>query len=252
MEAIEAFLNIYESAIKKFPTDENRYIPEYHDVKGGDLQLVDDVYNELSMQELIDIAKSMTTAAFEYDDRVKAVKQSTASATSKELYMISSAGPVLKRAKTIFSAGAYTIASDGVEERDGYDHVMSTRLAELDYKSVGLSTAKNACSLLGAKHIETDKYHIVFSADVMADFIELLLDLVDGDSVYKGISMLGEKMGGHKVASDIFTLTDNPPHIKGGVGSILFDDEGQACEPVDIIKDGRLISFLHNSYTAKA
>jgi PmbA protein len=202
------------------------------------------------MKELIDIATQVTNTAMKYDDRVTAVKQSTASASYKELTIISSAGPVLQRRKTIFSAGAYLIASDGSEDRDGYDYVSSTKLAQLDYKSTGLNAAENACSLLGAQHISTDKYYIMFTCEVMADFIELLLDLVDGDSVYKGVSMLGDKLG-QKVASSVFTLIDNPL-VNCGVGSILFDDEGQACEAVEIIKDGQLKSFLHNSYTAKA
>mgnify|MGYP001320522065 CR=1 FL=1 len=249
VEAIEAFLNIYETAIMKLPSDENRFIPDYTAID-GDLKLVDNVYNEISMKDLIDIATKVTESAIKHDDRVTAVKQATASASIKELSIISSAGPILKRQKTLFSAGAYAIASDGTEDRDGYDYVSSTSLAKLPYNSTGIFAAENACSLLSARHINTDQYHIMFSADVMADFVELLLDLVDADSVYKGVSMLGDKLG-QSVASSIFTLIDDPL-MYGGAGSILFDDEGQACAPIEIIKDGQLKSFLHNSYTAKA
>jgi len=249
VDAIDSFLKVYEDAVAKLPADEFRFIPAYANVE-GDLGLVDDIFENVSMKELMDIASTVTSTAMKYDSRVKSVKQSTASASKKITTLISTAGPIMTRAKTSFSAGAYAISSDGTDERDGYDFTLSTNLKGLDFQTSAIKAAENACLLLGAKHISTGDYHILFSADVMADFIELVLDLVDGDNVYKGISLLGEKMG-ENVASKVFTLVDDPS-VYGGVGSRLFDDEGQRCSKIEIISEGKLKSFLHNSYTAKA
>jgi len=248
-EAIQSFLEENKLAIDSLPADENRYIPSYDDV-AGELDVCDAAFDDIGIKELTAIASDVTLAALESDKRVKSVKQSTASATKGQTVIISTAGPVLRRFKTVFSAGAYLISSDGKEERDGYDSVSATHLSDIDYKMSGKEAAENACSLLGAKHINTGQYDILFSAAVMADFMDLVLELVDGESVYKGVSMLKGKLG-EQCASKSFTLIDNPLLAKGR-SSRLFDDEGQKCDTLEIFTQGVLSNYLHNSYTAKA
>jgi len=248
-DALDTFLKDGVKAIGSLPADENRYISEYAAPEGS-IDICDETFDTATVPELIKIAESITRSAMESDSRVKAVKQSAVSASRNESIMISTAGPVITRLKTNFNTGAYLIASDGKEDRDGYDSTSGIHLAELDYSAVGINAAKNACSLLGAKHIDTGKYDILFSADVMSEFMDFVLELVDAESVYKGVSLLKGKLG-EKCASDIFCVYDDP-RIAKGVASRLADDEGQRCERVDIFSNGVLRNYLHNSYTAKA
>lgn len=248
-EALDAFLKDGVKTIGSLPADENRYIPAYSEAEGS-LDIYDEAFENATVPELIKIAEAVTASAMESDSRVKAVKQSGVSASRNESIMISTAGPVIKRLKTNFTAGAYLIASDGEDDRDGYDSTSETHLADLGYTAVGVNAAKNACSLLGAKHIDTGKYEVLFSSEVMAEFMDLVLELVDAESVYKGVSMLKGRLG-DKCASDAFCVYDDPRVLKGR-SSRLTDDEGQRCERVDIFSDGVLRNYLQNSYTAKA
>lgn len=248
-DAVENFLKEGVKTIGNLPTDENRYIPDYTEIE-GDLDVSDDSFESAGTPELIKIAEEITKSAMAADSRVKAVKQSGVTASKAKSIIISTAGPVLTSEKTNFSAGVYLISSDGKEDRDGYDSVSGTYLSALDYKSAGVNAAVNACSLLGAKYINTGKYDILFSAEVMADFMDLVLELVDAESVYKGVSMLKDKLG-EKCASDNFSVYDDP-RVQRGRASRLFDNEGQACERIDIFNNGKLENYLHNSYTAKA
>ncbi|ADD68178.1 peptidase U62 modulator of DNA gyrase [Denitrovibrio acetiphilus DSM 12809] len=243
------FLDSYKVAINSLPADEFRFIPDYSATE-GDLDVCDPAFDTVTLSDLTDIAKEITSAATAADKRVKAVKQSAVDASFSETVIISTAGPVVSRSKTFFSAVAYLIAEEGGEERDAYDQISVTKLGALSHKLVGEYAAENACSLLGAKSISTGSYNILFSASVMADFMELLLELINGESVYKGTSMLTGKLGS-KCASDNFTMIDNPL-LRTGLGSRIFDDEGQASGSVSIFQNGILQNYLHNSYTAKA
>lgn len=247
-ETISNFLKDHTKLINNLPSDEFRYIPEYSFIEGA---LCDESeFDSITTDVLTSKAVELTDSAMAYDSRVTAVKQSSVSASLGEKTIISTAGPVLTSRKLSFSAGAYLIAANGDDERDGYDYVSSVSMDKLQHKESGRFAAENACSLLGAKCIETGKYNILFSANVMADFIELVMELVDGENVYKDVSLLKGRLG--KVcASKQFNLTDDPT-VKDGVGSISFDDEGQKCDRVEIFKDGMLENYLHTSYTAKA
>ncbi len=71
-------------------------------------------------------------------------------------------------------------------------------------------------------------------------------DLVDAGAVTKG------KIG-QKVSSELVTLVDDPLPIfdYAGAGVLLVDDEGNKPEKVEVIKDGILKSYLHDSESAK-
>lgn len=249
IDHVESFLKDSAGAIEMMPSDSNRFIPAYgHPDKK--VNVFDPSFESVTIENLTDIARELTSEALNADKRVKAVKQSSASASVSRNSIVSTAGPLLSSERTVFSAGAYLIAAENGDERDGYDYISSVKMSELDYKLSARTATENACSLLGAEQIKSGKYHIVFSAAVMADFLELLLDLTDGENVYKGLSLLAGKKGS-KVASRGFTLTDDPM-IADGLSSRAYDDEGQNCNCVDIIKNGTLKNYLHNSYTAKA
>jgi PmbA protein len=212
--------------------------------------MVDKSFDDCSVETLSEMAKELTGSAMNADGRIKSVKQASVSASKSVTDIITSFGASLRRERTYFSATAYVIANDGDDESDAYEHQVKTSLAELDINELGIEAGRKACELLDAKRVKTDKYHILFSSDVMADFIELLLELTDGDNVYKKRSMLAGKLE-QKIASSCFTLTDDPS-LKNAAGSYTFDDEGQKASKTEIIKDGILKSFLHNSYTSKA
>lgn len=71
-------------------------------------------------------------------------------------------------------------------------------------------------------------------------------DLVEAGAITKG------KIG-QKISSELVTLVDDPlpKENYAAAGVLLVDDEGNKPERVEIIKDGILRSYLHNSESAK-
>lgn len=73
--------------------------------------------------------------------------------------------------------------------------------------------------------------------------------MFDGESAYKGISLLNDSMG-KQIFSDIITIVDDPL-MEDGYNSRSFDDEGVACRKKTLVEQGVLKNYLHNLKSAK-
>ena len=82
----------------------------------------------------------------------------------------------------------------------------------------------------------------------MSSILETFTSPFNADVAQKGMSLLKGKEG-EIIASDKVTIIDNPL-MKDGLASVGFDDEGVATYKKEIIKDGKLITLMHNLKTA--
>ena len=78
----------------------------------------------------------------------------------------------------------------------------------------------------------------------------LFVFMLSGKTVMEGKSRFADKLN-QRVASELFTLTDDPL-LPGGKGNRPFDSEGTPAQRLQLIENGVLKSFFHNSATAKA
>jgi len=245
-ESLDNFLEESKGAVGLLPEDPFSHMPPHGNFE-ADI-LVDSEFESCDMDRLKSIANDITEAALNHDNRVSSVKQAVVAASKVRSDILTTCGHLV-RERTIFASEIYLIASDGDSDMDCYASRSELSLAELGYEQMAVDAVSEACELLNASSVKTGEYQILFSASVMADFTELLLELADGDNVFKKRSMLGGKIG-EVVASSALTLVDDP--FDRGVGSFTFDDEGQAAVKTEIISGGVLNSYLHNSYSAKA
>ncbi|MEM2040611.1 MAG: TldD/PmbA family protein [Nitrososphaerota archaeon] len=96
---------------------------------------------------------------------------------------------------------------------------------------------------------EPGVYDAILGPMTMANILEEVGEMASAFHVDSGLSFLKDKIG-QKVASEIFTLIDDPT-IHGTYGAEPFDDEGLPTRKNTIIENGVLKTYLHNSYTAK-
>lgn len=244
----EEFLQSYQNLISVLPADVNNAMPEIQ-TAAVSLDLSDRANIATDIGKLTEMAKVVTDAAMKADKRVKAVKQSIVAVSANSTTILQPFSEPLLSENTSFSSMAYVIADDN-GERDAYGSREAVYLSDLDLAATGREASEFACALLNAKRLKTAKYGILFSADVMAEFMELIAELVNGDNLYKNISMFSGKMG-TKTASDILTITDEPL-INKATGSCAFDDEGQITSSISLIDRGVFSSCLNNAYTATA
>jgi PmbA protein len=97
--------------------------------------------------------------------------------------------------------------------------------------------------------IKQGRYTVVFDPLAFANLVSHYIDFSSIFSIESGTSFLIDKLG-ETVASEMVTLSDDGTHPQG-IHSQKFDDEGVAIRKTDIIKNGVLMHYLHNTSTAR-
>jgi PmbA protein len=115
-------------------------------------------------------------------------------------------------------------------------------------KDAGSEAGKIAEMSLNPRKIERGKYDAILSHLTFANLISYMAEFSSAFYVDSGMSFLADGMG-KNIGSDKVTVTDSGIH-PDGIASRKFDDEGIATGETDIIRDGKLKSYLHNTSTA--
>ncbi|MCD6085169.1 MAG: TldD/PmbA family protein [Desulfurococcales archaeon] len=116
-------------------------------------------------------------------------------------------------------------------------------------KEVGRRAAYYARLVTNVVDVPPRRYDVVLSPLVVGNLIELVASAASAFAVLAGFSMFMKFERGDVVASERFSLIDDPLQ-KSLPGSTGFDDEGVATSTKPIIKEGRFENLLHNSKTA--
>ena len=131
---------------------------------------------------------------------------------------------------------------------DGFGYTIAKSLDEVDTFKIAKMGVDEALSKIGGASIPSGNYKVIINSDAMVSIISTFAGVFSGDSVQKGLSLLKGKEG-KVIASSIVNLVDDP-HLKDGLASVGFDDEGVATTKTYLIKNGKLESLLHNLKTA--
>ncbi|HJJ35947.1 MAG TPA: TldD/PmbA family protein [Methanocorpusculum sp.] len=135
------------------------------------------------------------------------------------------------------------------EGSTGYSSESSPFASRISPETVGEETAFYASASRNGKSIESGKYDVVFSEDVVDSLVlELLMDAVDGRNVLTGKSVYAGKLQ-QQVADPALSITDVPLHPDGSAWR-RFDTEGTPARDLDIIRNGVLSSYLYDAKTA--
>jgi PmbA protein len=103
--------------------------------------------------------------------------------------------------------------------------------------------------LLNARPLATGRYRAYLEPEVVADLLRVLEYALSGKTLIEGKSRFQGKLG-KRVASELVTLADDPDHPEG-LANRPFDSEGTPSSRLTVIERGVLLSFLHNSATAR-
>lgn len=104
-------------------------------------------------------------------------------------------------------------------------------------------------SRLGGRKIETRLAPVLFHPDTASGLWGHLVMGISGGNLYRKSSFLQEKLG-ESILPEWLSITEHP-HLKGALASAPFDGEGVRTRDLDIIRDGRLMTWLLTSYSAR-
>ena len=132
------------------------------------------------------------------------------------------------------------------KEASGHKTITSSVLKKFNFENCGKEAGEIAKLSLNPEEGKPGEYDIVFSPLAFASILDNVGDASSIFNVEAGMSFLKGKLN-EKLGN--FNLFDNGI-LNNGIGSCAFDAEGHPCQKTEVIKEGILKTYLHNTSSA--
>ena len=196
-----------------------------------------------------ELALGVERAAMAADSRIAGV-ETAVYADSAERVAISSSTGVCGEFE---SSSAYAYLQALAEGEGGRESGLGFGLARgpagLDPAAIGAEGAERAAAMIGARKPASRSCPVLLDPTVAASFAGLLGVTLGANAVQRGRSPFAERLG-EEIASSVLALHDDGLDPAGPASS-PFDGEGVPRRRTALIEDGRLRSYLHDTYTAQ-
>ncbi|MDG2303832.1 MAG: TldD/PmbA family protein [Candidatus Binatia bacterium] len=215
-----------------------------------ELGLADDAGDGISPDDRIGLATRCEKAALDADPRLTNSEGAEFSHSSSRVAYGSSGGFRGSYRTTGYGISVAPVATDGEEmQRDSW-YDSSRAYADLaDPESVGNIAAQRTLRRLNARKVPTQSLPVVFDPISAASLMRHLASAVCGGALYHRASFLLDKLGEEIASSNINVVDDG--RLPGGLASRPFDGEGLATRRNVVVENGRLTSYLLDSYSAR-
>jgi len=196
----------------------------------------------------IRMALVMEAMAKQKDPRIRKVLGTGIATNSRSVTVVNSKGVNVSFKSGGAQISCQVLAADNEVMQTGFGNQFSRSFSGLDPEKVVDEAVRNALNLLGGKPVESQDASVIFAPEVSAIIWQMLAATLTGGSVQKKRSMFAGKLG-HKVASELVSLIDDPFAVEGP-GASPFDAEGVPRKRLALIEDGVLKAFMYDSYSA--
>ena len=230
--------------------DDYNGLPEPEKSESINLDLYDPHLENVDISWKIDACKRMEDKFFAYDKRIVNSEGAYYFDGDATVYIANSLGLSKSYRGSHFYLYAVPIAREDGKLQTGYWYSSKRHFAELESpEKVAETAAARVVRMLGASVPKTAKVPVIFDPLTASALIGNILAAIDGDAVYKNSTFLVDKLG-HQIASEIVNIRDDAL-MPRGLGSAPFDGEGLPASDKAIIENGKLVSYLYDTYTAR-
>lgn len=134
-------------------------------------------------------------------------------------------------------------------QRDGWQS--QARVAdELDsLENIGKTAARRTVDRLGARRLNTRSAPVIFEAPVAGSLFGHLVNALSGGNLYRRSSFLLDQVGEQIFPN--WLRVHEQPHLRRGLRSAAFDDEGVTTRARDLVTAGVLQGYVLGSYSAR-
>ena len=205
----------------------------------------------LEIADMAQLALGCETAAREHDERVTN-SEGCSVATHRDVeFYANSHGFAGGTSGTRHSLSVSVIASEKDEMQRGYWFTSDRDPGRLqDAAEVGRIAAVRTISRLGARQVPTARVPVLYDSTVASSLLSHFVSSISGGALYKKASFMVDQLG-NDVFADCVSIMERP-HLKGGIASASFDNEGVATTPTRSLVDaGKLQGYVLGSYTAR-
>jgi PmbA protein len=146
-------------------------------------------------------------------------------------------------------AYASAFAGEGADLMTGLGVGLGRDPEALDPDAIGAEAGDRANALVGARQPGSRRCPVVLDAFVAASFVGFIGAMLSADAAQRGRSLFADREG-HEIAAPAFALVDDGT-LPDGPSSAPFDGEGSPTRRTPLIADGRLLTLLFDSRTAR-
>jgi len=204
---------------------------------------------EYNRDEKIKLLKEIEKNIYELDDRVKNINYCIYADEKTGERIINSKGLNLNYENDIGYIYISVIVEDDGEVHTAAHYQLFRSLDEVDSNSFAKKVVDDAVNKFNSKPVKSGNYKIILKNEVVIDILSTFSSTFSAENVQKGLSLFKDKLN-EDVANSIVSLIDDPFYEKG-YRRTPFDSEGAASKYKEVIKEGKLMTYLHNYKTAK-
>ncbi len=200
-----------------------------------------------STERRIELALAVERAARERDSLISNVEDTVYSDGRGRVALANSAGFRSSYEQTQAFAYAYAFAGEGEDLMTGLGVGTGRGPEQLDPEAIGREAADRALALHGARQPRTRRCPVVLDPYVAASFISIIGGTLSSRAAQRGRSPFAGREG-ESVAATTVRLVDDGLNAEG-LATAPFDGEGVPQQQTVLIEDGKLRTFMFDSYT---
>ncbi|HPX89374.1 MAG TPA: metalloprotease PmbA [Methylophilaceae bacterium] len=204
----------------------------------------------ISVEEAIVIARTCEASALAVDARI----------TNSEGASVSTGESCFAYSNSLGFTGGYLSSRHGVscsviaeaDDNMQRDYWYGTARAAKDLDTaaaIGQRAGARTVRRLNSRKIKTCQVPVLFEAPLASGLISSLISAISGGSLYRKSSFLLDSLG-QQIASPLLNIVENP-HLKKGLASSPFDNEGVATHVRQLVLNGVLQGYVLGSYSAR-
>ena len=228
-----------ESAAPPEPSGEAEEIPGLRDEGVASTETAD----------VIELAKRIEGVALDRDPRVTGVEEVVYVDEDSEAAIATSRGVTGAFGASAAYSFLQAMATEDSEVQTGLGFGVARAPRELDTNEIGAEAGDEASSMLGATKPDSRTCPVVLSDRVAASFAGFVGGALSADEVQRGRSPFADRLG-EPLASTALRIADDGTD-PDGLASAPFDGEGTPRGRTPLLTDGKLLAYLHDSYTAR-
>ena len=204
---------------------------------------------EYDREKKIELVKKIEKEIYDLDDRIRNINYCIYADEKTGERIINSRDLDLNYENDIAYIYLSIIAEDDDEVHTSTNFQLFRDINEVKPKEFAKKIVNDAINQFGAESIKSGKYPIILRNEVFIDIFSTFSSTLSAENIQKGLSLFKDKLG-EKVANSKVNIVDDPFYEKG-YRRTPFDSEGAAAQYKEVIKEGKLTTYLHNLKTAK-
>jgi len=205
----------------------------------------------IGVDDALEIAKRCEAAALAVDTKRITNSEGASVSTNEGVFAYANShGFIGGYPSSRHSISCSVIAGDGEAMQRDYWYSSARDTHDLESAEfIGKTAGERTIRRLGARPMKTGQYPVLFEANLASGIISSLISAISGGNLYRKSSFLLDSLG-KQIGASLLNI-EELPHIKKGVASSAFDDEGVVTKSRKLVENGILNGYVMGSYSAR-